>query len=39
MHKVITKNECFKDTAKQTEDKKAVRCSSCQVFNTKAGWM
>ncbi|CAN0003269.1 unnamed protein product, partial [Bubo scandiacus] len=31
MHKVVTKNECFIDIAKETEDRKVARCSSCQI--------
>lgn len=37
IHKVIIMNEHFNDRAKQTEDKKVVSSSSCQVFTTKAG--
>lgn len=39
IHKVISKKECSNDIAKEIKDKKVARCSSCQMFSSKAGWM
>lgn len=38
-HKVITKKQCSNDIAKEIKDKKVPRCSSCQMFSSKSGWM
>lgn len=37
--KVVTKRKCSNVIAKENKDKKGARCSSCQMFSSKSGWM